>query len=317
MKIKLDFEAPIEETKKMLNRLKELHGNNDGEFDEQIKELEEKIKNQRAQIYANLTPWQTVKIARHIKRPLFKEYISMIFTDFIELHGDRRFSDDPAIIGGFARINKQKVMLIGHNGGRKIDELKLCNFGMAKPDGYRKALRLMKLAENFNIPIITFINTKGAFPGQDAEERGQSEAIAKNITEMSQIAVPIISLITGEGGSGGAIGIGVGDVILMMSFSIYSVISPEGCAAILWRDASQSPAAADALKLTAPSLKKLGVIDEIIEEPIGGAHNDPVEAAASIKEALLRHLKNLNSYSTSKLIHKRFEKYTKIGQFNK
>ena len=208
-------------------------------------------------------------------------------------------------------------MIIGHDKGKSLEEKQRCNFGMAKPDGYRKAQRLMKLAEKYNVPVVTLIDTQGAYPGQDAEERGQAEAIARNLTEMAQLTVPIISIVTGEGGSGGAIGIGVGDVILMLSHAIYSVISPEGCAAILWRDAAHSPDAAEALKLTAPSLKALGVVDEIIEEPVGGAHNDPQAVAVGIKRALQKHLKRLKKYSTSKLINKRFEKYSKIGQFNK
>lgn len=317
MKINLDLEAPIAEMQKMLEKLKEVHHENNDEFGEQIKELEEKIKKQREEIYANLTPWQTVKIARHPKRPLLKDYIKLLFTDFVELHGDRAFSDDRALIGGFARLDNQPTMIIGHNNGKDITSMKKCNFGMAKPDGYRKALRLMKLAEKFNIPIISFINTKGAYPGKDAEERGQAEAIARNLTEMAQLSVPIISVVTGEGGSGGAIGIGASDVILMLSFSIYSVISPEGCAAILWRDAAQSSSAAAALKLTAASLYELGVIDEIINEPIGGAHNDPIATAGEIKKSLVNHLKRLKSYSAAKLVHKRFDKYAKIGKFNK
>lgn len=317
MKLKFDFEAPIDEMEKMLGKLKELQGDNDGEFNEQIRELENKVHRRREEIYANLTPWQTVQIARHQNRPLFKEYIDMIFTDFIELHGDRRFSDDRALSGGFARLGKQGVMCIGHNNGRTLEERKICNFGMAKPDGYRKAQRLMKLAEKFNVPVITFIDTKGAYPGIDAEERGQAEAIARNLIEMAQLTVPIICIVTGEGGSGGAIGIGVGDVIIMLSHAIYSVISPEGCAAILWRDAAHSAKAAEALKITAPSLKGLGVVDEIIDEPIGGAHNDPEAIAVSIKKTLQKHLKRLKGYSPAKLIHKRFEKYSKIGQFNR
>lgn len=317
MKIKLDFEAPLDEMEKMLQKLKELQGDNDGEFGEQIRELEEKVQNRRREIYKNLSPWQTVMIARHQQRPLFREYIDMIFSDFIELYGDRRFSDDRAVTGGFARLGKQGVMIIGHNNGRSLEERKIHNFGMAKPEGYRKALRLMKLAEKYNIPVITFIDTKGAYPGLDAEERGQAEAIAVNLVEMARLEVPIISIITGEGGSGGALGIGVGDVILMLSHAIYSVISPEGCAGILWRDGAYAEQAAEALKLTAPSLKELGVADEIIEEPIGGAHNDPEATAASVKKALQKHIKRLKGYSVNKLTNKRFEKYSKIGKFNK
>lgn len=317
MRENLDFEAPIDEMRKMLEKLKGLQGEKDGEFSERIRELEENIQKRREEIYASLTPWQTVKIARHQQRPLFRDYIKMIFAEFIELHGDRRFSDDRALIGGFARLGKQAVMLIGHNNGRTLEEMKLCNFGMAKPDGYRKALRLMKLAEKYNVPIITFIDTKGAYPGKDAEERGQAEAIARNLIEMARIGVPIISIVTGEGGSGGAIGIGAGDVILMLTHSIYSVITPEGCSAILWRDAAHAASAAEALKLTASSLKEFGIIDEIIDEPIGGAHNNPQATAVAIKKTLQRYMKRLKGYSTSKLINKRFEKYSKIGKFNK
>ena len=317
MKVNLDFEAPIDEMEQMLHKLKELQKEKGGELSDQINALEEKLRKRREEIYLNLTPWQTVLIARHPQRPVFEDYKNMIFNNFIELHGDRAFSDDRALIGGFARLGKQSTMLIGHNKGKNVQENVERNFGLSRPDGYRKALRLMKLAEKYNVPVITFIDTQGAYPGKDAEERGQAEAIARNLTEMAQISVPIISIVTGEGGSGGAIGIGVGDVIIMLSHSIYSVISPEGCAAILWRDEAFSPDAAEALKLTAPSLKELGVIDEIVEEPIGGAHNDPEAIAVEIKKVLQKHLKRLKKYSTSKLLHKRFEKYSKIGQFNK
>lgn len=317
MQIKLDFEAPIDEMEKMLHKLKELQKENGGTLNEQIGELEDKLRDRREEIYSNLTPWQTVQIARHPQRPILRDYIRMIFPDFLELHGDRRFSDDRALIGGFARLGKQGVMIIGHDRGKSLEEKQQCNFGMARPDGYRKALRLMKLGEKYNVPIITLIDTQGAYPGQDAEERGQAEAIARNLTDMALLNVPVISVVTGEGGSGGAIGIGVADVILMLSHAIYSVISPEGCAAILWRDAAHSPDAAEALKLTAPSLKSLGVVDEIIEEPVGGAHNDPEAVAVGIKRAIQKHIKRLKKYSTTKLINKRFEKYSKIGQFNK
>ena len=317
MKVSLDFEAPIDEMEKMLHKLKELQKESGGELSSQINELEEKLHKRREEIYSNLTPWQTVQIARHPQRPVFEDYKNMVFNAFIELHGDRAFSDDRALIGGFARLGKQSIMLIGHNKGKNVQENVERNFGLSRPDGYRKALRLMKLAEKYNVPIITFIDTQGAYPGEDAEERGQAEAIARNLTEMAQITVPVICVVTGEGGSGGAIGIGVGDVIIMLSHSISSVISPEGCAAILWRDDAYSPDAAEALKLTAPSLKELGVIDEIIEEPVGGAHNDPELVAVEIKKVLQKHLKRLKRYSTSKLLHKRFEKYSKIGQFNK
>jgi acetyl-CoA carboxylase carboxyl transferase subunit alpha len=257
-----------------------------------------------------------VQIARHPRRPVLQDYISMIFTDFVELHGDRRFSDDEALIGGFATIGKQRVMLIGHNKGKNIEENIRRNFAQPKPEGYRKALRLMKLAEKYGLPVVSFVDTQGAYPGLDAEERGQAEAIARNLTEMARLEVPIVVLVTGEGGSGGALGIAVGDSVLMMSYAVYSVISPEGCASILWRDAAFSPQAAEALKITAPSLLELGVIDEIVPEPLGGAHRKPEEAATAIKAAVLAHLKKLKSYSTARLLHKRFAKYSGMGKFN-
>ena len=312
-----DLDTSIAEIEKLLEKIKELQQDNKGEFQEQIRQLEEMVHKRHEEFYANLTAWQTVQIARNPQRPVFEDYIRMIFTDFIELHGDRRFSDDRGLIGGFARIGKQGVMLIGHNKGKNAHQNVERNFGMAKPDGYRKALRLMKLAEKYFIPIVTFIDTGGAYPGLDAEERGQAEAIARNLTEMAQIAVPIVCIVTGEGGSGGALGIGAGDVILMLSHSIYSVISPEGCAGILWRDASFAPQAAEAMKLTSRSLYDLGIIDEIIDEPIGGAHNDPETAAAAIKMSLQKYLKKLCDISASRLIQKRFEKYSKMGKFNK
>lgn len=317
MKMTLDFEAPIAEMEKMVEKLKMIESENEGELKEQIKELELRVRKRREEIYANLSPWQTVQIARHQQRPVFTDYVRLIFTDFIELHGDRHYGDDRALIGGFARLGKQSVMLIGHNKGKNVAENVERNFGQSYPEGYRKAQRLMRLAEKYNVPIITLVDTQGAFPGLDAEERGQSEAIAHNLVEMAQIAVPIITIVTGEGGSGGAIGIGVGDVLLMLSHAIYSVISPEGCASILWRDAGYAPQAAEAMKLTAPSLLALGIIDEIIDEPVGGAHNDPEATAQSVKKALLKHLKRLQKYSASRLVHKRFEKYSQMGKFNK
>jgi len=314
----LDFEGPIKEIEKTLKKLrKQQEEKHTIEVEQQIRELEESLRKHRDEIYAKLTPWQTVKVARHWQRPVFKDYIGMIFTDFIELHGDRTFSDDRALIGGFAFLGRQAVMLVGHNKGKDVHENIRQNFGMARPEGYRKALRLMKLAEKYNIPVITFIDTAGAFPGVDAEERGQAEAIARNLYEMSQFTVPIITVVTGEGGSGGALGIGVADAIIMLSNSIYSVISPEGCASILWRDAeAHSSTAADALKLTATSLLELGIIDEIVEEPLGGAHSDAQITAVGVKKAIQKHLKRLKGYSASKLVHKRFEKYSNMGIFN-
>jgi acetyl-CoA carboxylase carboxyl transferase subunit alpha len=264
---------------------------------------------------SSLSAWDIVKISRHPQRPVFQDYLQMVFTDFMELHGDRYFSDDKAIVGGFAKIGTQKVMLIGHNKGKNTLENIERNFGMAKPEGYRKALRLMKLAQRFNLPIITFIDTPGAFPGLEAEERGQAESIAKNITEMANIEVPIISMVIGEGGSGGALGIGVGDRIIMLSNAIYSVISPEGCASILWRDASFAPDAAEALNLTATALKRLDVIDEIVNEPGEGAHSNPSKMAADIKKVLTNNLKTLISIPKDELLEQRFIKYSAMGKF--
>jgi acetyl-CoA carboxylase carboxyl transferase subunit alpha len=262
------------------------------------------------------TPWDIVKISRHPNRPILQDYLGMIFKNFVELHGDRYYSDDNAIIGGFAEIGDLKVMLIGHNKGKNTNENIERNFGMAKPEGYRKALRLMKLAERFNIPIVTFIDTPGAFPGLEAEERGQAESIAKNLTEMATIEVPIVSVVIGEGGSGGALGIGVADKLLMLSNAIYSVISPEGCASILWRDAKYAPDAAAALNLTAVALYKHGVIDEIIQESGEGAHTDYHKIARSVRNAIINNVKSLMYLPVEVLIQERFEKYSAIGKFS-
>ncbi len=317
MSADLEFEAPVREIEKMVERLRHLAEKEKSDYSDQISELEKRITAQRKEIYCNLTPWQKVQIARHPRRPVLEDYIRMIFTDFTELHGDRRFSDDRALIGGFARLGKHNVMLIGHNKGKTIEDNLERNFGSARPDGYRKALRLMKLAEKFNVPVISLIDTSGAFPGKDAEERGQAEAIARNLAEMSRLTVPVICVVTGEGGSGGALGIGVGDAILMLTFSIYSVISPEGCASILWRDGKFASEAAEALKITSDSLLELGVIDEIIKEPGCAAHNDPEGTAAEVKKVIQKHLSRLKRYSSARLVHKRFEKFSKMGMFNK
>jgi len=313
----MEFEKPIVEMEKAVEKLKNISNENKGDFSAQLAELEQKLSERKKEIYDNLTAFQTVQVARHPQRPVFQDYINLIFSDFVELHGDRCFGDDYAMIGGFAMLGKEKVMIIGHNKGKNVEENIKRNFGMARPEGYRKALRLMKLAQKFNVPVLTFVDTSGAYPGADAEERGQAEAIARNLTEMATIEVPIITVITGEGGSGGALGIAVADSILMLSHSIYSVISPEGCAGILWRDASFAPNAAEALKITAKSLFELGIIDEIIPEPVGGAHTDPAQTAENVKECLLKQIKKLASLSTSKLLAKRFEKYAAMGKFNK
>lgn len=265
--------------------------------------------------HVELSPWDIVKISRHPERPVLKDYIGPVFEDFIELHGDRYYADDKAIIGGFARIGGKPVMLIGQYKGKDTEEQIFRNFGMARPEGYRKALRLMRLAERFNIPVVTVIDTPGAFPGMHAEERGQAESIAKNITEMASLTVPVVCVVIGEGGSGGALGIGVGDRILMLANAIYSVISPEGCASILWRDATFAPQAAEALNLTAKALLRHEVIDEIIPEPGEGAHTAYAETAASIRAAILKHIKELEHYTTEALLKHRFEKYAHMGKF--
>ncbi len=283
-----------------------------------VKVLDKKLKNKQNNGSANapdVSAWEIVKISRHPSRPILQDYINLVFTNFTELHGDRYYSDDKAIIGGFAKIGGHKVMLIGHNKGKNTNENIERNFGMAKPEGYRKALRLMKLAERFNLPIVTFIDTPGAFPGIEAEERGQAESIAKNITEMAALEVPVISVVIGEGGSGGALGIGVGDRILMLSNSIYSVISPEGCASILWRDAKFAPDAAQALNLTAHALYKHNIIDEIIEEPEGGAHENYLQTARAIKKSITKNLCIFNQVSVEEIQQNRFEKYAAMGKF--
>jgi acetyl-CoA carboxylase carboxyl transferase subunit alpha len=265
----------------------------------------------------SLSAWEVVALARHPQRPVLQDYISLAFSDFIELHGDRAFADDRALIGGFATIGGIKVMLVGHNKGNNVNDNIERNFGMARPEGYRKALRLMKLAEVFGLPVVTIVDTPGAYPGVDAEERGQAEAIARNLLEMSRLAVPIVSVICGEGGSGGALGIAVADRVLMLENSIYSVISPEGCAAILWRDSNYAPQAAEALKLTAPDLLELGVIDEIISEPAGGAHIDHSQTAASLKKSVTDNLKRLLAVPKDELVQSRFAKLSEMGRFSR
>jgi acetyl-CoA carboxylase carboxyl transferase subunit alpha len=317
MEREFDFEKPITEMEKAVEKLKHISSDNKGDFVAQLTELEGKLQERKKEIYENLTPWQTVQVARHPQRPTLQDYIHLMFSDFVELHGDRCFGDDHALIGGFAFLGTEKVMVIGHNKGKNVDENIKRNFGMARPEGYRKALRLMRLAQKFNVPVVTMVDTSGAFPGLDAEERGQAEAIARNLTEMAKLEVPIICVITGEGGSGGALGIAVADSILMLSHAVYSVISPEGCAGILWRDASFASTAAEALKITAKSLLELGIIDEIIPEPIGGAHTNYAQTAETVKEFILKQIKKFASLSTSKLLSKRFDKYAAMGKFNK
>lgn len=313
--MELDFEKKMNDLEKQIAELTRLDKKGEGKFATETAELQGKLDRMTRRVYAKLTPWQIVQIARHPDRPLIKDYIKGMTSEFLELHGDRCFGDDRGIIGGFATIDNQKVMLLGHQKGTSVEENLACNFGMANPEGYRKALRLMKLAESYALPIVCLVDTPGAYPGADAEARGQAEAIARNLTEMFTLEVPMIVTITGEGGSGGAIGIGVGDCIMMLANSVYSVISPEGCASILWRDGAKAPEAANALKITAPSLLELGIIDEIIPEPEGGAHRQREATVKNVQQAILKNLKNLNRVSGKRLADRRYDKFARMGQF--
>ncbi len=312
---RLDFEKPIIELEGKIKELKSFTSGEQMDFSSEIKKLEEKLKRVKKEIYGNLTAWQKVQIARHPDRPYSLDYISLIMGDFIELHGDRLFSDDKALVAGFARLDDEKIMFMGHQKGRDTKENLVRNFGCANPEGYRKAMRFMRLAEKFNMPIVCFIDTPGAYPGIGAEERGQAHAIALNLREMIAINVPIVVLVIGEGGSGGALGIGIGDRICILENSYYSVISPEGCAAILWKDSSKAPEAAEELRLTADELLKLGIVDEIIPEPFGGAHKDPQKTADSIKGVIKRHLQELRDIPKDKLLLERYDHFRKIGVF--
>ncbi len=313
--ITLDFEKSINELEEKIEELKEFSEKNHLNLDENIRELEERIEQERKQIYDNLVPIQTVQIARHPQRPTSLDYINLIFQEFTELHGDRLFGDDPAMIGGLAFLEGQPVMVIGEQKGKDTKDNVHRNFGMPQPEGYRKALRLMQHADRFNLPVVTFIDTPGAYPGLSAEERGQGEAIARNLREMAVMGVPIITIVIGEGGSGGALAIGVANRVLMLKHAIYSVISPEGCAAILWKDAKKADLAAQSLKITSSDLLALKVIDEVIPEPLGGAHMDYDATAASIKEALARHLGELKKLSRDGLAQDRYGKFRKMGTF--
>jgi acetyl-CoA carboxylase carboxyl transferase subunit alpha len=312
----LEFEKPLAELERQIDELERLGSERGIDVAEELRALESKLGAKRAEIYKGLSPMQRVLVARHPRRPYTLDYLSSIFTDFIELHGDRLFRDDPAIVGGWARLAGQSVMVIGHQKGRDTKDNIKRNFGMPHPEGYRKALRLMQLAARFEAPIITLIDTPGAYPGLGAEERGQSEALARNILEMSALATPIISVVIGEGGSGGALALGVADRILMFENSVYSVISPEGCAAILWKDASQRERAADALKLTADDLVRLGLVDEIVAEPLGGAHFDPEAAGEALRDALVRHVKDVSRVKGDRLVKKRHDKFAAMGAYS-
>ena len=311
----LDFEQPIAELEAKIDELRFVQDDSAVDISEEIDRLQEKSNGLLKEIYAKLSPWQVSQLARHPQRPYTLDYVNDIFTDFHELHGDRSFSDDLSIVGGMARFNGQAVMLLGHQKGRDTKERALRNFGMSKPEGYRKALRLMKLAEKFGLPLFTFVDTPGAYPGIDAEERGQSEAIGHNLYEMSQLKVPVITTIIGEGGSGGALAIAVGDTALMLQYATYSVISPEGCASILWKSADKAPDAAEALGLTAHRLKALGVIDKIIAEPLGGAHRDPKQMAVMLKRALADSLRQFQGMKTKDLLAARHARLLAYGKF--
>ena len=311
----LEFEQPIAELESKIEELRYVQNESAVDISEEIERLDKKSLQLTKDIYTQLNPWQVTQIARHPQRPYTLDYVNEIFTEFQELHGDRAFADDQSIVGGLARFNGQACMVIGQQKGRDTKERGLRNFGMPRPEGYRKALRLMKLAEKFGLPVFTFVDTPGAYPGVGAEERGQSEAIGRNIFEMAQLEVPIITTIIGEGGSGGALAISVGDQVLMLQFSVYSVISPEGCASILWKTAERAADAAEALGITAHRLKALGLIDKIVNEPVGGAHRDPKQMAAQLKRGLVDALRQVADLGTTELLERRYERLKSYGRF--
>lgn len=309
----LDFEQPIADLQAKIEELRLVGNDNSLNIGDEIARLQDKSESLTESIFGNLTSWQIARLARHPQRPYTLDYIKHLFTEFEELHGDRHFSDDAAIVGGTARLNGEPVMIIGHQKGREVREKVRRNFGMPRPEGYRKACRLMELAERFKMPILTFIDTPGAYPGIDAEERNQSEAIAGNLRVMARLKTPIIATVIGEGGSGGALAIGVCDQLNMLQYSTYAVISPEGCASILWRTAEKAPEAAEAMGVTAERLKDLGIVDQVIAEPLGGAHRNPVATAASVREALTAQLEMLKGLDTDALLARRYERLMSYG----
>jgi acetyl-CoA carboxylase carboxyl transferase subunit alpha len=311
----LDFEAPISELESKIEELRYVQDDSALDISEEIGRLTRKSQALTKEIYSKLTAWQIAQVARHPQRPYTLDYIEAIFSDFEELHGDRRFADDPAIVGGIARFNNKTVMVIGHQKGRDTKDKIFRNFGMPKPEGYRKALRLMRLAEKFGFPVLTFIDTPGAYPGVGAEERGQSEAIGRNLYVMAELKVPIVCTVIGEGGSGGALAIGVGDALLMLQYATFSVISPEGCASILWKSAERAADAAETLGITAQRLKALGLVDKIIPEPVGGAHRDPTATAQNVKKAIFETLRTLQAKSIEELLQTRLERLMAYGKF--
>lgn len=314
-KVFLDFEQPVAELENKIEELRYVQSESAVDISAEIDQLAKKSLQLTKDIYSDLTPWQITKIARHAERPYTLDYVNELFTHFVELHGDRHFADDLSIVGGLARFNGTPCMVIGQQKGRDTKERSLRNFGMSKPEGYRKALRLMKLAEKFKLPVFTFVDTPGAYPGIDAEERGQSEAIGRNIFEMAQLEVPIVTTIIGEGGSGGALAISVADQVLMLQYSVYSVISPEGCASILWKTSERAQDAADALGITAHRLKALGLVDKIVSEPVGGAHRDHKQMAAFLKRALNDAYRQVSDLSVSALLDRRYERLQSYGRF--
>ncbi|MFI5338246.1 MAG: acetyl-CoA carboxylase carboxyltransferase subunit alpha [Candidatus Methylomirabilales bacterium] len=311
----LDFERPILELEAKIRELKQFAEVEKVDFSTEIARLERKVARLQEEVFANLTPWQRTQIARHPHRPYAMDYIRLMLTDFIELHGDRAFADDRAIVGGLARLEGMPLVVIGHQKGRDTKEKLARNFAMANPEGYRKALRLMKMAEKFGKPVLSLVDTPGAYPGIGAEERGQAEAIARNLREMSGLRVPIVVVISGEGGSGGALGIAVGDTVLMLEYAIYSVISPEGCASILWRDPAKAPEAAAAMGITVQTLKRLDLIDEIVSEPTGGAHRNHQEMATTLKGALVKAFDRLRRLPPEELLEQRYQKFRRMGVF--
>jgi acetyl-CoA carboxylase carboxyl transferase subunit alpha len=311
----LEFEQPIAEIEAKIEELRYAQDDSAVDISEEIQRLEKKSAALTKEIYGKLTPWQVSQVARHPQRPYTLDYIAALFTDFEELHGDRSFADDPSIVGGLARFNGQSVMVIGHQKGRDTKEKILRNFGMPRPEGYRKAMRLMRLAEKFGAPVLTFVDTPGAYPGIGAEERGQGEAIGHSLYVMAELKVPIVSTVIGEGGSGGALAIAVGDIVMMLQYATYSVISPEGCASILWKSVDKAPEAAETLGITANRLKTFGLIDKIISEPLGGAHREPAAMAQSLKRALTDALRGLADKRPQELVEERFERLMGYGKF--
>jgi len=311
----LDFEQPIAELENRIEELRYVQDDSALDISQEIERLAKKSQALTKEIYAKLTPWQVAQVARHPQRPYTLDYVQMLFSGFEELHGDRVYADDPSIVGGLARFDGESCVVIGHQKGRDTKEKIVRNFGMPRPEGYRKALRLMMLAEKFSLPVFTFVDTPGAYPGIDAEERGQSEAIGRNLFAMAQLKTPVVVTIIGEGGSGGALAIAIGDIVMMMQYATYSVISPEGCASILWKSAEKAPEAAESLGITASRLKTLGLVDRIVNEPLGGAHRDPQAAAAALKKALVEALRQVQEKKPKQLVEERLERLMSYGRF--